>query len=86
VWLGLGQTVLMLEHTREPSRRVEGVGSGPFLLAFGVCAEELPRREAELRERGIVIEGRSEHSLYFRDPEGNRVALSAYPTDDLGLR
>ncbi len=74
IWLRAGETVLMIEHTEAEPRAVTGIGAGPFLLAFAVS----PAERAEL-EGQLVVESRSEHSSYFRDPEGNRVAISHYP-------
>jgi glyoxylase I family protein len=77
IWLGLeGGAVLMVERTSDPPRRVDGVGAGPFLLAFSVSAEERERRDAELAARGVAIDARTEFTSYLRDPEGNRVAYS----------
>jgi hypothetical protein len=36
-----------------------------------------------LASSGIAVESRTEHTRYFRDLEGNRVAVSCYPVDDL---
>lgn len=80
VWLDTGGVILMIEHTGKRRKNVEGVGAGPFLLAFTVeddAARE--QMEARLAERGAEIESRTEYSSYFRDPEGNRVAVSYYP-------
>ncbi|GMV16614.1 MAG: VOC family protein [Polyangiaceae bacterium] len=74
IWLRAGGTVLMIERTEAEPRAVEGIGAGPFLLAFAVT----PAERAELEAR-LAVESRSEHSSYFRDPEGNRVAVSHYP-------
>jgi glyoxylase I family protein len=79
VWLDLGGAVLMIEHTADDPRRVEGVGAGPFLLAFRIAEEGRAAFEARLAADGITIEARTAHTSYFRDPEGNRVALSCYP-------
>lgn len=79
VWLDLGGPLLMIEPTIEPSRLVVGVGAGLFLIAVTVSAEERPRFEARLEVSGTVIESRSEFTSYARDPDGNRIALSAYP-------
>ena len=78
IWLSLGGAVLMVERTAEPHRNVQGVGAGPFLLAVG-WPEGLAHAGRWLEARKIAIEDRSEFSLYFRDPEGNRVAVSVYP-------
>jgi glyoxylase I family protein len=79
IWLDLGGMLLMIEHTTEPARRVEGVGSGLFLLAFRVTREERSGVERELEGRGHPIESRTEYSSYSRDPDGNRIAVSHYP-------
>ncbi|HEX5658413.1 MAG TPA: VOC family protein [Polyangiales bacterium] len=72
VWLGLGEGVLMIElaNESEPS-----IAAGSLeLLAFRVTVEQ---RQA-LRAR-VVLEAETEHTLYFRDPDGRRVAVSSYP-------
>lgn len=79
VWLRSGDVVLMIEATQEPPRSVQGVGAGPFLLAFPMSLDLRSASEARVIRAGGVLEGRSELSSYFRDPEGNRCALSSYP-------
>ena len=81
IWLDLEGAILMVEHTDQPARRVHGIGHGPFLLAFRVDgATECERIEKSVQERGAHIEARTEHTSYFRDPEGNRVAVSHFPS------
>ena len=79
IWLDLGGSILMVEHTEAPPHHVDGVGSGPFLIAFTVERTERERLERVLRERGCEISSQSEYTTYTRDPEGNRVAFSHYP-------
>jgi catechol 2,3-dioxygenase-like lactoylglutathione lyase family enzyme len=79
IWLDLGGALLMIEHSAEPARRVEGIGAGPFLIALRVSREARPALERELEARGHAIEGRSAFSSYSRDPDGNRIAISHYP-------
>lgn len=79
IWLACGETLLMVEHTEQPARPVQGVGAGPFLLAFSVMPGERAELERELERRGAPVEQRTDHSSYARDPEGNRVAISHYP-------
>lgn len=79
IWLDLGGSLLMIERTREAPRHVEGVGSGPFLLAFRVTPAARSQLERELAARGHAIEARTAFSSYSRDPDGNRFALSHYP-------
>jgi catechol-2,3-dioxygenase len=83
VWLDLGGSVLMIEQSQEPPRRVQGIGAGPFLIALAATREEQPRLEAKLASAGSPIESRSEWTSYARDPDGNRIALSAYPSETL---
>ena len=79
IWLDLGGPLLMIELTGEPPRQVRGVGAGPFLLAL-VCQErERDTLELSLARSGFPVESRTDHTIYFRDPEGNRVAASSYP-------
>jgi catechol 2,3-dioxygenase-like lactoylglutathione lyase family enzyme len=73
VWLDLGGSVLMIESTTEGPRHVVGVGAGPFLLALLAAAS-------------CSIESRGEWTSYARDPDGNRIALSAYPLAGLLAR
>jgi len=79
VWLDLDGALLMIERTDELSRRVEGIGSGLFLIAFRTTAGELSGLERALERAGTTIEARTEFSAYARDPDGNRIALSHYP-------
>ncbi|HEX3774825.1 MAG TPA: VOC family protein [Polyangiaceae bacterium] len=79
IWLALADSVLMIEHSEESPRQVAGVGAGFFLLAFAVAPNERTRLEAKLEALGSAIESRSEWTSYSRDPDGNRIALSAYP-------
>jgi len=85
VWLDLGGPILMVERTDEPLRRVQGVGSGLFLLALSATAPERDELERSLAAAGFPVESRTEHTIYLRDPEGNRVAVSSYPRDSVSL-
>ncbi len=79
VWLDLDGTILMIERSRDEARRVQGIGAGPFLLAFGVRDGEREQWESRLAVAGAPIESRTAHTAYARDPEGNRIAISDYP-------
>ncbi|TXD39425.1 VOC family protein [Lujinxingia vulgaris] len=79
IWLDLNPGVLMVEHSREERPRVEGVEAGPFLLAFAMEAEERASMRGRLEAMGCEVEEESAFTLYARDPEGNRVAVSHYP-------
>ena len=86
VWLDLGGALLMIESSDESPRRVAGVGAGPFLIAIAVSREEQSRLEGKLTSAGSVIESRTQWTSYARDPDGNRIALSAYPLEPLFAR
>ncbi len=79
VWLDLGGTLLMIEHTDKTPRPVDGIDAGPFLLAFRVSPAERQRLEEVLVARGLPIEGRTAFSSYSRDVDGNRLAVSHHP-------
>lgn len=79
IWLDLGGTWLMIERTDDAPRHVEGVGSGPFLLAFRVTRAARGQLESELSARGHRIEARTAFTSYSRDPDGNRFAFSHHP-------
>jgi catechol-2,3-dioxygenase len=74
VWLDAGGTVLMLEPAVAGEPRV---APGTLeLLAFDVDSIEAWR--ASLAGAGIKTEAETAHTLYFRDPDGRRVAVSDY--------
>ncbi len=79
IWLEADGLLVMIERTSDPAREVTGVGAGPFLLAFRVTVAERSGIEHALEASGVAIESRTAHSSYFRDPEGNRVAISHHP-------
>ena len=76
VWLRAGGTILMLECAAadEP-----GVGPGSKeLVAFGIEAPDVERWRRVLEANAIAIEDETAFTLYFRDPDGRRIALSHY--------
>lgn len=81
VWLQLGEAILMIERATEP--RPTGPQPkdppGGFLLALSMHPAEREGWQARLEAAGCAITGQSEFSLYFSDPEGNRLALSSWP-------
>jgi catechol 2,3-dioxygenase-like lactoylglutathione lyase family enzyme len=79
VWLGIDGAVLMVERVRDlpgPGRQLD---CGLFLLALEAAGERRASLEQALAGAGVAIEARTARTAYFRDPEGNRVALSDYP-------
>lgn len=80
VWLQVGEVRLMIEHSGDRERFVKTIGHGPFLLAFSVSDTEREALEIRLEQNGHPIEARTAHTSYTRDPEGNRVAFSHFPS------
>lgn len=74
VWLGAGDAVLMLELAA-PTEPAVPEGSLD-LLAFAM--EDAPDAMAAWRSR-VAVEAETANTLYFRDPDGRRVAVSRYP-------
>jgi catechol 2,3-dioxygenase-like lactoylglutathione lyase family enzyme len=70
VWLEAGGAVLMLESA-EPGEPAIPSGSRE-LLAFAVDDKEA------WRDR-VTVDAETPHTLYFRDPDGRRLAVSSYP-------
>lgn len=85
VWLGSAKSVLMIERadnvTAHDEKPVLSAGPGlrpahHCLVAFSVeQGEEIAFRD-RLANAGGSISHRTESTLYFTDPEGNRAAVS----------
>jgi catechol 2,3-dioxygenase-like lactoylglutathione lyase family enzyme len=71
VWLDAESTIVMLEPA-EPGEPAVPSGTRE-LIAFAVEDKEA------WRARLPVVEAETGHTLYFRDPDGRRVAVSDYP-------
>jgi catechol 2,3-dioxygenase-like lactoylglutathione lyase family enzyme len=76
VWLRAGDVVLMLERALRGSGPETGSG---HLLAFAVA--DLAAAERQLAALGVAVDDRTPATLFFRDPDGHRVGLSAYRFD-----
>lgn len=78
IWLSLGGgAVLMVEPYEQDRQSVAHHSRGLFLLAL-----QMPAGQRAAVERELGVEQRTEHTSYFRDPEGNRFAISDYPLPD----
>lgn len=84
VWLGLDGAFLALEKLPAGSPRGQpgaftDAESGYYVFAVRIERSERSAWEARLERAGIPIERRTPFSLFFRDPEGNRLAVSHHP-------
>jgi glyoxylase I family protein len=81
IWLRAGDTLVMIEQRAKGEPTVDG--RTKELVAFSCRPTERGAVEARLVAGGVVIEEETDFTMYFRDPEGRRVALSHYPeTED----
>ena len=80
IWLDLAPGILMIEKSEHQAQALGAMtlGKGPFLLAFAADEEQRPTVLENLKTHGLSLEGQSEFTIYFRDPEHNRVAVSWY--------
>jgi catechol 2,3-dioxygenase-like lactoylglutathione lyase family enzyme len=87
VWLDLGAgAFLALERAEASGLRDPAVGNEPgwSVLALRIPASEREAWRARLRSHGVMITGSTQWTLYFADPEGNRLGLSHHPENDPG--
>jgi glyoxylase I family protein len=84
IWLDVpgGGFFALEEVTEAPAPRpFKSETPGLHLVALRMGAAERATAAAELARRGIPVEHETRWTLYFRDPEGNRIALSHHPED-----
>ncbi len=81
VWLGLEHEAVLMIEAAAPEEPPVPVGSYE-LMAFRVSSEERAALRAALVGEGL-LEGETEHTLYFRDPDGRRVGASSFPLEQL---
>ena len=81
--LEAGNRQVLLLFKKGASRAITAPhdGDGELHLAFAIRAEELPRWEAWLAEKGIEVEEKTEwklggQSLYFRDPDRHLIEVA----------
>ena len=77
VWLRVEPGAVLMIELAEPAEPALPTGSRE-LFAIAISAQERARLRAELVAAGL-LEAETEHTLYFRDPDGRRVGLSSYP-------
>lgn len=88
VWFDLGDgSFLALERSRPDASHMLDTPflhphhSGWHLVSLRIEAADRERWIAHLDAHGIVVEHRTDFTLYVRDPDGNRVGLSAWPIE-----
>lgn len=84
VWLSVGEGFLALERAGAPAGAEAPWRDGRpglHLLALRIGPGERTAWEERLRRAGVAVVHRSAHTLYLRDPEGNRVGLSHWPEE-----
>lgn len=80
VWLDAGRgTFIALEVACSVALSSPEDGAGLHLVALGIGASERRAWVERFVAAGVEIYRRTPFTLYVRDPEGNRVALSHYP-------
>jgi glyoxylase I family protein len=86
VWLSLGDgegAFLALERAEEPPERRpwKDGRAGLHLLSLRIAPSERGAWEDRLDAAGVRVVHRTRWTVYFHDPEGNRIGLSHYPHD-----
>ncbi len=83
IWLACGDGFLAIERAGEgplPSEQpFRTPAPGIHVFALGIAWSDRVAVERELTAAKVVIEHRTQWSLFVRDPEGNRIALTHYP-------
>jgi catechol-2,3-dioxygenase len=76
VWLDASGTIVMLE--RAEAGEVDVPAGSMELVAFAIDAAKRAEYTDRLAAAGVAVEGQTDFTLYFRDPDGRRVGLSCY--------
>ena len=89
VWFDLAGVIFMLEHCQGGAAEGEKAApsqapTGWHLLALTIPPRSRAEWREKLRRAGVQITGETAYSIYFCDPENNRLALSHYPEREPG--
>lgn len=81
IWVDAEGTVLMLElcSGQEAADLWKSDRAGLHLLSFAMPSTERARWRGALEAAGHPLEGETDFTLYFRDPDGTRIGISSYP-------
>lgn len=89
VWLRVGGGFLALERADDsPDETLpwRDGRAGLHLVALGIGAAERQRWEDRLASAGVPVVHRTRWTIYFRDPEGNRIGLTHFPDEEVVAR
>lgn len=84
VWLSLGEDEFVaLERADEAAevRPWRDGKPGVHLVALRIAPGERRGWEDRLEAAGVLVVHRTRWTIYFHDPEGNRIGLSHHPRD-----
>lgn len=87
VWLAVGESggagFIALEHADVPAeaRPWRDGRPGLHLVALHIAPSERRAWEDRLESAGVMVVHRTRWTIYFHDPEGNRIGLTHYPQD-----
>jgi len=79
IWLGAGETVLMLEHSLRGGGSPAGSG---HVLIFETA--DLAAAEERFKALGVEVTDRTASTLYVRDPDGHRAGVSTFRFSETG--
>ena len=76
-WLAAGSALVMIEPRGDSEPSVpQGTRE---LVAFSILPIDRAPFELRLAAAGVAVEARTDFTLYFRDPDGRRLAVSHFP-------
>lgn len=78
VWLDAEGVVVMIEEAMATEPAVAHA-TMELTAAFTIAPSERTFFEDRLTKAGVIVEARTAYTLYFRDPDGRRIGVSAYP-------
>jgi catechol 2,3-dioxygenase-like lactoylglutathione lyase family enzyme len=88
VWLCVGDAAaeegfIALERADEPAEAHpwRDGRAGLHLFALRIAPSERRTWEDRLEAAGVLVAHRTRWTIYFHDPEGNRIGLTHYPHD-----